>query len=88
MHVGAVRAALHDEGIDVEIATADFEARLRAAVEQVPFVAAYYIATPGLAFDVVESFVRQRAPKLRVTVHDNLDGVLAEIRRLVVDRRS
>ncbi|HEY1816041.1 MAG TPA: hypothetical protein VGG74_27025 [Kofleriaceae bacterium] len=87
-HVGALRAALRDEGIDAEIATADFEVRLRAAVEQRPFAVAYYVATPGLPFDVVESLVRQHAPKLCVTMHDNLDGVLAEIRRFAVDRRS
>ena len=88
MHIGALRAALREDGIDAEIATADFTARLRAAFDQHQFAAAYYVATPGLPFDVVDSLVRQRAPKLRLIACADLDGVHAGIRELVLDRRS
>jgi hypothetical protein len=88
MRIGALRAALREDGIHAEIATADFVARLRAALDQNQFTAAYYVSTPGLPFDVVDSFVRQRAPKLRVIACGDLDGVHAGVRELVRDRRS
>ena len=88
MRIGAVRASLREDGISAEITNADFDARLRVVLDRHQFVAAYYLATPGLPFYVTDSIVRQRAPRLRLVESADLEQVLAEIRQLARDRRS
>lgn len=86
--VSGFKAGLSARGVDAVLVRVDFEASLRVALAHDRFAIAIYTTTPGLAYELAASLVRQHAPRLNVVRSDDLAAMAAEIAKALQSRCS